>query len=117
MRGQAAAIMACSTALLARSGHRGLKPSCRAAEYGRERDVDSKEPSVPDFRYYCLNGQDRIILGANVIAVDLRAAVQVAYEACRDHPHFASSRIEVWQGPTKLYATDAACPGHLAGPS
>ena len=67
---------------------------------------------MPDFRYYCLNGQDRIILGAGVTAVDLSAAIRVAYEACRDHPHFTSSRIEVWQGPTMLYATATACPGN-----
>ena len=72
---------------------------------------------MPDFRYYCLNGQDRIILGAGVIAADLRTAIKVAYEACRDHPHFTSSRIEVWQGPTMLYATATACPATVAAGS
>jgi hypothetical protein len=67
---------------------------------------------VPDFRYYCLNGNDRIILGADLVAVDLRAAIEGAYEACRDHPHFASSRIEIWQGATRLYATLHSCPGN-----
>lgn len=67
---------------------------------------------MPDFRYYCLNGRDRIILGADVSAADLRTAIRVAYEACRDHPHFTSSRIEIWQGPTMLYATAAACCGN-----
>jgi hypothetical protein len=69
--------------------------------------------SVPDFRYYCLNENDRIILGAHLVAVDLSAAIRVAYEACRDHAHFTSSRIEVWQGTTRLYATSAtACGAH-----
>jgi len=90
-----------------------LIPAPAEFGYARTLYVNRKEAGVPDFRYYCLNGQDRIILGADVIAVDLRTAIQVAYEACRDHPHFASSRIEVWQGPTKLYATGATCPGNL----
>jgi hypothetical protein len=71
---------------------------------------------VPDFRYYCLNGEHRIILGADLVATDLRAAIAVAYEACRDHPHFASSRIEVWQGGTMLYATAPTCGGVQPNP-
>lgn len=84
--------------------------------YVRGLSMNRKEAGVPDFRYYCLNGEDRIILGAHVIAVDLGAAIRVAYKACRDHPHLTSSRIEVWQGPSKLYATEATCPGNLTQP-
>jgi hypothetical protein len=72
---------------------------------------------VPDFRYYCLNANDRIILGADLVAVDLRMAIEVAYEACRDHPHFASSRIEIWQGANRLYATTNICPGNHVSPN
>ena len=48
------------------------------------------------FRYYCLNEEDRIVLGDNLMAPDLDSAIRAAYEACRDHPHFPSSRIEIW---------------------
>lgn len=69
------------------------------------------EASVPDFRYYCLNEEDRIVLGSHLIATDLPAAIREAYDACRHHPHFASNRIEVWQGSNKLYATGFVCDG------
>jgi hypothetical protein len=60
---------------------------------------------VADFRYYCLSEDDRIIVGAHLVATDLHTAIRAAYEACRDHPHFGSTRIEVWQGTHLLYAT------------
>lgn len=64
---------------------------------------------MPDFRYYCVSGEDRIILGADVVAPDLSTAIRAAYDACREHPHFGSSRVEVWQGATMLYATGHSC--------
>lgn len=71
---------------------------------------------MADFRYYCLNESDRIILGAHLVADDLHTAIRTAYEACRDHPHFGSSRIEVWQGTSRLYATTGtACSSPLPG--
>lgn len=60
---------------------------------------------MPDFRYYCLNENDRIVMGAHLVADDLHTAIRAAYEACRGHPHFTASRIEVWQGTSRLYAT------------
>lgn len=57
------------------------------------------------FRYYCLTAQNRIVLGDHLAAPDLDAAIQAAYAACRTHPHFPSSRIEVWQGTELLYAS------------
>lgn len=65
-----------------------------------------------EFRYYCLDDENCIIVGANVETPDLCAAIRAAYEACRDHPHFSSARIEVWQGSTMLYTTaGGACDG------
>ncbi len=61
------------------------------------------------FRYYCLNADDRIVLGDHLAASDLDAAIRAAYEACRDHPHFPSSRIEIWQGARRLYTSGHAC--------
>jgi hypothetical protein len=55
------------------------------------------------FRFYCLNDQDRIVLGDNLDVLDLEVAIQTAYRACRDHPHLSSSRIEIWQGTSRLY--------------
>lgn len=78
-------------------------------------EKSDEEGRVTDFRYYCLNDENRIIVGANVEAPDLRSAIRAAYDACRDHPHFSSARIEVWQGATMLYATaDGACDGNPA---
>lgn len=72
---------------------------------------------MPDFRYYCLSDNNRIILGAYVEATDLDSAIRAAYEACRDHPHVNSTRIEVWQGPNRLYVTaGAVCGPSCAGP-
>ena len=57
------------------------------------------------FRFYCLDPQDQIIVGDNLEVPDLEAAIQAAYRACRDHPHFSTSRIEVWQGASRLYTS------------
>jgi hypothetical protein len=57
------------------------------------------------FRFYCLDPQNRIIVGDNLDVLDLEAAIHAAYHACRDHPHFSSSRIEVWQGASRLYTS------------
>ena len=53
---------------------------------------------MAEFRFYCLNDQDHIVLGETLDVLDLEAAIQAAYQACHDHPRFSSSRIEVWQG-------------------
>jgi hypothetical protein len=66
---------------------------------------------VQEFRYYCLSGEDRIILGDNLFVSSLDAAIRAAYEACCDHPHYPSSRIEIWQGARRLYATKHHCEG------
>jgi hypothetical protein len=62
---------------------------------------------VAVFRFYCLDldPQDQIIVGDNLDVLDLESAIQSAYRACRDHPHFSSSRIEVWQGASRLYTS------------
>jgi len=57
------------------------------------------------FRFYCLSNQDHIILGETLDVLDLETAIQAAYRACRDHPHFSTSRIEVWQGEGLLYTS------------
>jgi hypothetical protein len=69
---------------------------------------------VQEFRYYCLNGEDRIILGDHLFVPNLSAAIEAAYEACRDHPHYPASRIEIWQGSSKLYTTTHHCVGSNA---
>jgi hypothetical protein len=66
------------------------------------------------FRFYCLNEEDRIVVGDNVAAPDLDSAIRAAYEACRDHPHFPTSRIEIWQGSMRLYSSEHACAGRNA---
>lgn len=72
---------------------------------------------MADYRFYCLNEDNRIILGDYLEATDLDSAIRAAYEACRDHPHFSSSRIEVWQGIRRLYATaGAVCGPSCSGP-
>ncbi len=65
---------------------------------------------MPEFRYYCLDVQDRIVIGDNLVVSDLDRAIEAAYEACRDHPHFPSTRIEIWQGTVRLYMSPHACP-------
>ena len=60
---------------------------------------------MAEFRFYCLNDQDHIIVGDNLDVLDLAAAIKAAYRACREHPHFSSSRIEVWQGTSRLYSS------------
>lgn len=67
------------------------------------------------FRFYCLSSEDRIVLGDHLVAPDLDAAIRAAYEACRDHPHFPSSRIEVWQGTSRLYASRHGCETQPSG--
>ena len=57
------------------------------------------------FRFYCLDHLDRIIVGDALDVLDLEAAIEAAYRACRDHPHFSTSRIEVWQGASRLYTS------------
>lgn len=66
------------------------------------------------FRFYCLNEEDRIVIGDHLMAPDLDSAIRAAYEACRDHPHFPTSRIEIWRGATRLYASGYACDGASA---
>jgi hypothetical protein len=58
---------------------------------------------MTEFRFYCLNDKDHIVFGSNLDVLDLEAAIQTAYHACRDHPHFPSNRIEIWQGRSRLY--------------
>jgi hypothetical protein len=70
-----------------------------------------KGSALQEFRYYCLSGSDHIILGDNLFVPNLDAAIRAAYEACRDHPHYPSSRIEIWQGARRLYATNHHCDG------
>jgi hypothetical protein len=59
---------------------------------------------MAEFRFYCLNDHDRIIVGDNLDVLDLEGAIQAAYCACRDHAH-SSGRIEVWQGTSRLYSS------------
>jgi hypothetical protein len=56
---------------------------------------------------YCLNDQDHIIVGDDLDVLDLEVAIQAAYRACREHPHCSASRIEVWQGASRLYSSTA----------
>jgi hypothetical protein len=60
---------------------------------------------VLSFRYYCIDDMGRIVLGDHLSAPDLDAAIRAAYEACRTHPHFPSTRIEVWRGVERLYSS------------
>ena len=60
---------------------------------------------MAEFRFYCIDDHDQIIIGDNLDVLDLESAIQAAYHACRDHPHFSSSRIEVWQGTSRLYTS------------
>jgi hypothetical protein len=57
------------------------------------------------FGFYCLDPHDQIMVGDNLDVLDLEAAIQAAYHACKEHPHFSSSRIEVWQGASRLYTS------------
>jgi hypothetical protein len=57
------------------------------------------------FRFYCLDPKNSIIVGDNLDVLDLEAAIHAAYHACHEHPHFSSSRIEVWQGASRLYTS------------
>jgi hypothetical protein len=79
----------------------------QAADLTAEADALGREELSPmaEFRFYCLDDQDHIVLGGDLDVLDLGAAVQDAHRACRDHPHFPSSRIEVWQGATRLYTS------------
>jgi hypothetical protein len=67
--------------------------------------LEQKGLSVPDFRFYCLSDQNRIVFGETLCVLDLEAAIQAAYRTCHDHPHFPSSRIEVWQGTSRLFSS------------
>ena len=60
---------------------------------------------MAEFRFYCLNDQDHIVLGGNLNVRDLELAILDAYGVCRDHPHSSTSRIEVWQGASRLYTS------------
>jgi len=57
------------------------------------------------FRFYCLDTLDQIIVGDHLDVPDLEAAIQAAYYACKEYPHFSSTRIEVWQGASRLYTS------------
>jgi hypothetical protein len=67
---------------------------------------------MTEFRFYCLNDQDRIVLGGDLDVLDLDAAIQDAYRACREYPHFPSSRIEIWQGRSRLYMSGESASAH-----
>ena len=60
---------------------------------------------MAEFRFYCLNDQDHIVLGETLDVLDLEAAIQAAYRACHDHPRFSTCRFEVWQGASRLYSS------------
>jgi hypothetical protein len=66
---------------------------------------NTRAEPLTEFRFYFLNDQDHIVLGETLDVLDLEAAVQAAYQACHDHPRFSSSRIEVWQGTSRLYSS------------
>jgi hypothetical protein len=60
---------------------------------------------MAEFRFYCLSNQDQIVVSETLDVLDLAGAIQAAHQVCHDHPHFSSSRIEVWQGTSRLYAS------------
>ena len=60
---------------------------------------------MSNFRFYCLSDQNYIVLGGNLEALDLETAIRDAYHACGSHPRLSSSRIEVWQGKSRLYTS------------
>jgi len=59
-----------------------------------------------EFRYYCLDRNNRILSGSDINAPDLSTAVRMAYEGCRSHSGTPSDRVEVWQGKRCLYTSD-----------
>jgi hypothetical protein len=63
---------------------------------------------VPVFRCFCLTDDDRIAWGLHIDARNLEAAIQAAHRACREHRESSSSRVEIWHGRKKLYASPAA---------
>jgi hypothetical protein len=58
---------------------------------------------MPVYRCYCINGENRIVLGEYVEASDLNAAIKAARELCRSHPGAHPDHIEVWLGTKRLY--------------
>jgi hypothetical protein len=65
---------------------------------------------MTDFRFYCLNDKNRIIRSGDLDVLDLDAAIRDAYQDCGDHPRLPSSRIEIWQGISQLYASKKRLP-------
>jgi len=66
--------------------------------------------SMTDFRFYCLNDKNSIIRSGDLDVLDLDSAVRDAYRDCGDHPRLPSSRIEIWQGVSRLYASKVRLP-------
>jgi hypothetical protein len=63
---------------------------------------------MPEFRYYCLDGSDRIVSGDDLLVADLNVAIEAAYEACREKRPALSGGIEIWQGTKRPYASEHA---------
>jgi hypothetical protein len=62
-----------------------------------------------DFRYYCLSDDDRIVFGSNFSAVDVTAAIAMAYESCETRG-YPAHRIELWLGSRLVYRSKAPDP-------
>jgi hypothetical protein len=55
------------------------------------------------FRYYCLDENEKIIRGDNIMAQDLAAAIKAARKLCQSAAGGHPERIEIWQGAKRLY--------------
>jgi hypothetical protein len=71
---------------------------------------------MPEFRYYCLDPNGKILWGEHIEEPTLDAAVDSACAQCSERLSGKCEGIEVWQRASKLYpaepqaAASADCP-------
>jgi hypothetical protein len=58
---------------------------------------------MPFFRAYCLDADDRVIMGEDVEAPELTTAIDAARRMCIKYPGAHPERLEVWEGTSRVF--------------
>jgi len=63
---------------------------------------------MPEFRYYCLDPNGKIMWGDHIDEADLQTAVDSACAQCSERLSGKCKGIEVWQRASMLYPSDGS---------
>jgi hypothetical protein len=67
---------------------------------------------MPEFRYYCLDPNGKILWGEHIEEADLDTAVDSACAQCSERMSGKCEGIEVWQRTSKLYPPEEPAERH-----